>query len=185
MEGTLLSGPEFGPGGYLPPKAAKRARKIVLREQMGFGWPLAAVATALLVAVAGGVYLYTSSRGPTDPFRPVQPLTSVPVAGAATLVVEGASDPGASVLVVRAGGTVRAFRPDQDVAWCPQSQRLESEDSAWTVDGRLVHGPGESLQPVRSVVYDGVVYADLETQLPPPPSGPPGPAPVCGGGTPD
>ena len=185
MEGTPLSGPEFGPGGYLPSKAAKRARKIVLREQMGFGWPLAAVVAALIVAAAGGAYLYTSSRGPAEPFRAVQPLAKIPVGGAATLLVSGTGDPGVSVLVVRAGGSVRAFLPDADVAWCPQSQRLENDDSAWTVDGQLVHGPRRSLQPVRSTVYDGIVYVDVDTQLPPPPPGPAGPPPVCGGATSD
>ena len=182
-----MSGPDFGPGGYLPPKAAKRARKIVLREQMGFGWPLAAVAAAVLVAVAGGAYLYTSSRGPAEPFRALQPLTEVPAGGAATLPVAGAGDPGVRVLVVRAGGSVRAFLPEPDeVSWCAASQRLETTDgdtprpAAWTADGRLVYGERMSLQPLRSTVYDGIVYVDLETQLPPPAPGPPESPPECG-----
>lgn len=148
---------------------------------MGFGWPLAAVVAAVIVAAAGGAYLYTSTRGPTDPFRAVQQLTRVPAGGAATVVVTSTASPGVSVLIVRAGGSVRAFLSEGTITWCPQSQRLESRDSAWTADGRVVHGPRRSLTPVRSVVYDGVVYADLEGQLPPPPPGPPGPPPVCRG----
>ncbi|HUG87123.1 MAG TPA: hypothetical protein VMM13_21320, partial [Euzebya sp.] len=41
--------PEFGPGGYLPARAAQRARKIVLREQMGLHWAVAAVVAGLLI----------------------------------------------------------------------------------------------------------------------------------------
>jgi hypothetical protein len=173
-----LSGPEFGPGGYLPPKAAKRARKIVLREQMGFGWPLAALAAAVLVGITGLLFLRISNQPPGQPFIAMGPLTQVPVGAAQTLdTAEG------SALIVRAGGSLRAFRAEPgDVTWCPESARLESDDAAWTPDGRLVHGEGqESLVPLRSVAYDGVVYVDLSTSLARPQPGPAGGPPVCGG----
>jgi hypothetical protein len=170
-----VAGPEFGPGGYLPPKAAKRARKIVLREQMGWGWPLAAVAASLLVAVAGGIFLLTSNRPPQAPFVALTALNQVDAAGAGT-----ASAPGLStVLVVRAGGVVRTFRmPETDVVWCSESRRLESGDAAWNPAGAAVFGRRASLTPLRSVVFDGTVYVD-PAPLPAPASAPGGAAPAC------
>ena len=175
------SQPEFGPGGYLPPRAAKRARKIVLREQMGTGWPLAAVLAAVLVAVAGGAYLYTSTRAPAAPFVAMGPLTQVEPGSAASVTSDAAG--GVEALVVRAGGTVRAFRAEPgDIAWCPESGRIENAQAAWTPEGRAVHGEAQSLRPLRSVVYDGVVYVDTTTSLPRPPAAPGGAPPVCGAG---
>nr|MBA2530088.1 adenosylcobinamide-GDP ribazoletransferase [Euzebyales bacterium] len=63
--------PDYGPRGYLPERAAKRARKIVLREQMGPAWPLAAVAAALLVGATGLWYLVTAGRPPGPPYTPL------------------------------------------------------------------------------------------------------------------
>jgi hypothetical protein len=158
--------PEFGPGGYLPPKASKRARKIVLREQMGRGWPLAALLASVLVAMAGVAYLYVASRAPGPPFVAVGAITAVPANGAA--VLSPTADDSA-VLVLRAGGPVRAFAtPDPVPQWCATSRRLETATAAWSADGRLVAGTGRSLQPLRSTVHDGVVYVDSSTALPAP-----------------
>ena len=45
--------PDYGPAGYVPPKAAKRARKVVLRAPMGLAWVIAPlVVGVVLVAVA-------------------------------------------------------------------------------------------------------------------------------------
>ena len=173
-----MAGPEFGPGGYLPPKAAKRARKIVLREQMGWGWPIAAVGAALLVAVAGGIFLLTANSPPGAPFVALAPLSQVEPAGAAVL----SSSTRVDVLVVRAGGVVRAFRADADgVAWCSQSRRLETDTAAWSTDGRLVFGDAPSLTPLRSTVFEGTVYVDATSPLPPLEPAPRGQPPVCGG----
>ena len=174
-----MSGPEFGPGGYLPEKASKRARKIVLREQMGFGWPLAAVAASLLVLVAGGVYLLTMNRPPAAPFVAMHPLTRVPADGATTVYGEGDAPP---TLIVRAGGPVLAFRaPTIEVGWCPESGRLESVDAVWLPNGALVYGDRrESLVPLRTVVHNGVIYVDLDTELPPPAAALRDQPPMCG-----
>lgn len=172
-----MSGPEFGPGGYLPPRAAKRARKIVLREQMGFGWPLAAVAASVLVLVAGGVFLYLSTRPPSEPFLPVTQLTDVPADGAA--IGTTVDPPGLVALIVRAGGPLRAFEVDEAPTWCPQSKRLETADAAWTADGRLVYGDRRSLKPLRSVVHDGIVYVDFTTPVPVLGEAPGSEPPVC------
>lgn len=177
-EEEQLSGPEFGPGGYLPPKASKRARKIVLREQMGFGWPLAAVGASLLVLIAGGAFLYLSTRPPSEPFLPVQLLAEVPADGIA--YGSTVDPPAAQAVLVRADGPLRAFQAEGEIQWCPESRRLETADAAWTSDGRLVFGEGESLQPLRSVVYDGVIYVDFYSEpLPRPPPAPAGDPPVC------
>ena len=170
-----MAGPEFGPGGYLPPKAAKRARKIVLREQMGWGWPLAAVAASLLVAVAGGIYLLTANRPPRAPFVAVTALDEVDAAGAGTVDAPGAP----AVLIVRAGGAVRTFRkPATDVVWCGESRRLEAGDAVWTAAGAAVFGARPSLSPLRSVVFDGTVYID-PAPLPRPAAVPGGEPPAC------
>ena len=180
IEEKQLSGPEFGPGGYLPPKASKRARKIVLREQMGFGWPLAAIAASVLVLIAGGAYLVTMNRPPAAPFVEMRRLTEVPAGGAAT--VSGQGDAPAA-LIVRAGGPVRAFRAQPiEVAWCPESGRLESVDAAWLPNGALVYGDRrESLVPLRTVVHNGVIYVDFDTELPAPAPALQDQPPVCAG----
>ena len=170
-----MAGPEFGPGGYLPPKAAKRARKIVLREQMGWGWPLAAVGAALLVAVAGGIFLLTAKEPPQAPYVELAFLAElegpVYVGGAGGLP---------TVLVVRAGGAIRTFRaPPGDPTWCDQSRRVETASAAWTSNGAVVFGDQPSLTPLRSVVYDGTIYVDPTNPLPPPAAAPDGVPPVC------
>ena len=167
--------PDFGPGGYLPSKAAKRARKIVLREQMGFGWPMAAIAAALLVGVAGVAFLRSSSQPPAAPFQAVGEIAAVEASGAGVLGTGAAK-----VLVVRAAGPVRVFAAEAATPiWCPETRRLESPDAAWTADGRSVFGSAPSLQPLRSVVFDGVLYVDLTPSLPRPAAGPPGARPAC------
>ena len=170
---SALSTPEYGPSGYLPPKAAKRARKIILREQMGWQWPLAAGVAALLVVVAGVFFLLGLNRAPAEPFVAVGSITQVPPGDAAVLTADGRS-----AVVVRAGGGLRAFEAQHDTTvWCPVSQRLESPDSTWQLDGTRTHGIGESLRPLAAQVFDGTVYVDFTS-----PSTPPAPAP--GGGPP-
>ena len=168
--------PAFGPRGYLPERAAKRARKIVLREQMGVGWPLAAVAAAVLVAVVGVTYLARSGP-PEEPFRTAGPLARVAAGSAGVVAVDGAGD----VLVVRAGGRVRTFAPpDARVRWCEDSSRLEAADGrVWTLDGILVGGDGAGLRAVPSTVYGDTVYADLTSPGRGLPADPRGETPAC------
>ncbi len=158
--------PDFGPRGYLPERAAKRARKIILREQMGLQWPIAAVVAAVVVLIAGGLYLAFGTKPPAAPFAPVARIESVDPRGAAVLPA-GASQgqdleaPRSDLLVVRAGGGVRTFLAAEGISWCAQSDRLESDrGEVWTSTGRLVSAGGESLTPVPSQVYDGVLYVD-------------------------
>ena len=173
------STPEFGPRGYLPERAAKRARKIVLREQMGSGWPLAALVAAAVVAVAGVWYVVTATGAPSAPYVAVSELTAIEAGTAATF----ATEPGQpDVLVVRAAGGVQAFVAPEggEVAFCAESGRLESsERTVWTPDGRLVGGDGASLAPLSVRVYDGAVYVDPSTAQQPPDPTPRGETPTC------
>lgn len=168
--------PAFGPRGYVPPQAAKRARKIVLREPMGLGWPIAAVTAGVLLGLLGLFYLLTQTGPPGAPFAAAGPLRAVDPRGTAVLRTDAAP-----VLVVRAGGGVRAFlAPSETVAYCDASKRLEGSDgSVWTVDGRLTGGPGPSLAPIPAQVYDGTVYADPSHPADPPPPAPAGASPAC------
>lgn len=166
--------PEYGPRGYLPDRAAKRARKIILREQMGLGWPVAAVVAAVLLAILGIVYLVTQTGPPGPPHRELGALEDFGSAAA----VEAAGD---TVLVVRAGGGVRAFaHPGAAVTWCPASRRLEGRDgTVWTVTGRLVGGDGRSLAPLPVQVHDGRLFVDPSNPLRPPAPHDAGEVPAC------
>lgn len=170
-----MSTPEYGPSGYLPPKAAKRARKIILREQMGWGWPLAAIAAALVVVIAGLLFLRGFTRPPGEPFVPVGAVTAVEPGGAAVMRAGELT-----VVVLRTGGGVRVFAAQHaTTVWCPESQRLESPDSAWRPDGTRTFGSGDSLQPLDSVVFDGLIYVDVATRRTAPPVAPGSEPPVC------
>ena len=172
--------PEFGPRGYLPPRAARRARKIILREQMGLGWPLAAVAACVAVVVVGIAFLLRAGP-PGPPFQAAGPLGAVPPSSAAVVAPGGDGAAGDPALVVRAGGRLRAFAaPGTDVAFCEDSRRLESADgTVWTLDGVLVGGQGTSLRPVAASVYEGTLYLDTTTSRPELPADPRGEVPAC------
>lgn len=146
---------EFGPGGYLPQRAADRARKIVLRERMALSWPVAALVAGLVVLGAGTAFLL-SDGAPDRPFTPVLPFPELPRGDTATADADGAT-----VLAVRAPGAVRVFlAPDQRVAWCAETNRLEGAQGAvWQLDGRRVGGQAPSLRPLPAEVHDGTVYA--------------------------
>jgi hypothetical protein len=161
------AGPAFGPGGYLPERAAKRARKIVLREQMGMQWPIAAMVAAVVVLLAGGWYLVYGQQPPDDPFTPVIDIAEVDPRGAEILAAgaqRGHEPARTDLAVVRAGGGVRVHRlPTAEVVWCEASRRLEAPGGAvWNSNGRLVGGPGASLEPVPAEVFDGVLYVHAD-----------------------
>jgi hypothetical protein len=96
---------------YLPPRAA-RARKLILRSQLGRGWIIASVVFGLVILAAGGLYLAKGGR-PGPPWVRVAALEALP-AGAVTQV-PGASRSarqalaGQVVVVDRRGGELRAF----------------------------------------------------------------------------
>lgn len=148
---------EFGPGGYLPPRAAKRARKIVLREQMGLHWPIAAVVAGILIVLVTLPFVLGQGDPPGPPSVEVGPLEQIDPSG------DGLVDAGGTpVLVVRAGGVLRAFvDPPADARWCPASRRIESPDGRiWTAEGRLIAGDGMSLDRGQAQAHDGLLYVD-------------------------
>jgi hypothetical protein len=88
---------------YLPPKAA-RARKLILRTQLGRGWILAAALFGVLILATGALYLATAGR-PGPPWVRVAPLSAVPAGTAGEL-----PGPGGQVVVVdRRDDRLRAF----------------------------------------------------------------------------
>jgi hypothetical protein len=96
---------------YLPPRAGK-ARKLILRSQLGRGWIVAPVVFGLVILAAGGLYLARAGR-PGPPWVRVAALEALP-AGAVT-EVPGASRSarqalaGQVVVVDRRGDELRAF----------------------------------------------------------------------------
>lgn len=156
---TAAQPPEFGPSGYLPERAAKRARKIVLRAPLGAQWIAASLIAGIVVLAAGVLFLQRSSAAPDVPWVPTVPASAV--AGSANH-----DDP--PVLLVPGAGRIRAFRADGEVAYCPASNRLEATDGrVWSLTGRGLAGAA-SLQEHPVVVHDGVVYVDPTTVLPAP-----------------
>ena len=141
--------PEFGPSGYLPPKASARARKIVLRAPLGLQWVIGSLVVGVVVLVAGWLLLRASSAPLPEPWVAVGPAAEV-----------GAAEwhDGLDVLLVGAGGRIRAFVGADDVAYCPESNRLEAEGRVWTLTGR---GLGtDSLEEHPTFVQDDVLYVD-------------------------
>ena len=96
---------------YLPPRAAK-ARKLILRSQLGRGWILASALFGVVILAAGGLYLARAGR-PGPPWVRVAALEALP-AGAVTEVP--AASPSATqalagqvVVVDRRGEEPRVF----------------------------------------------------------------------------
>src|SRR5829696_5287306 len=97
--------PGRDPGGrvaYLPPKAA-RARKLILRSQLGRGWIVAAALFGVVILAAGALFLARAGR-PGAPWIRVAPVSSM--ADGAVTEVAGAAG---QVVVVDRRGTLRAF----------------------------------------------------------------------------
>ncbi|PSO46294.1 MAG: hypothetical protein BRC32_06550 [Actinobacteria bacterium QS_8_72_14] len=142
---------EFGPPGYLPQRAANRARKIVLREPMALGWPIAAVVAGLIVLGAGAVFLLRGGA-PQEPFVALTELQRLTDGQAAVMPTEEGD-----VLVVRADG----------------------RGTVWRLDGRRVSADGASLRPVPTDVHAGVIYAAVSQPAPAPAPADGDAAPAC------
>lgn len=154
-------GPEFGPGGYLPERAARRARKIVLRAPLGAQWIAAAVLAGLVVVVAG-VLLLTRGGAPGEPFVMVGPVEEV-----AGQVVR---DETTGAWMVGLGGRVRAFVTDEELIYCDASRHLESPGGGvWSLTGRAL-GVRPSLPEHPTVTTDGVVHVDPTVRTDPGPA---------------
>lgn len=146
---------DFGPSGYLPEKASKRARKIILRAPLGLQWVVASLAAGVVLVIAGVLFLQRGSAEPGPPWTPLMPVGAV-----------SASSHDDGVLVVGATGRVRAFiTTDPTIAWCPASNRLEgSGGRAWSLTGRGLGGT-PSLDEHPTLVTGGIVYIDRATTV--------------------
>jgi hypothetical protein len=153
-------GPEFGPRGYLPERAAKRARKIVLRAPLGMQWIVASLLAGVVVVVAGVLLLTRGAGVPGAPFVEVGPVADI--AG------EVVFDQEHEVLLVGLGGRVRAFDAPAEVSYCPASRRLEDgAGRVWALTGRGTGGePSFQERPTRTV--DGLLYLDPTAAAPAP-----------------
>jgi hypothetical protein len=143
--------PEFGPSGYLPERAARRARKIVLRAPLGLQWVIAALVAGVVLLAAGTVFLLRSGAPPGEPWVAVATVDEVG---------DARPDPQLDVLLVGAGGRIRAFIGAGDLTYCEPSNRLEAGDGrVWNVTGRGLGGTA-SLEEHPTLVQDGVLYLD-------------------------
>ena len=153
--------PRFGPGGYLPDRAARRARKIMLRAPLGLQWIVASAVAGLVVLGAGLLFLRSADEPPGEPF----------VAAADVAAVEPALDVADLGVLLVVGGRIRAFPLDDSrLRWCPDSGHIESASGrVWSPTGRALDG-GESLASHPTVIHDGTVYVDPTRLEPGPPS---------------
>jgi hypothetical protein len=98
--------PGRDPGGriaYLPPRAA-RARKLILRSQLGRGWIVASALFGVVILAAGILFLVRAGH-PGPPWVRIAPLSGLP----AEAVTQVADPAGQVVVVDRRGGGLRAF----------------------------------------------------------------------------
>jgi hypothetical protein len=143
--------PEFGPGGYLPDRAARRARKIILRAPLGLQWVVASLVAGAVLLVAGVLLLGRGAAPPPAPWVSLGPLSAL---GTSSV------DPGSGLLVVNVGGRLRAFDAPQGVAYCAPSNRLEHPDGrVWALTGRG-YATTPSLVPVPTLTVSGQAYLD-------------------------
>jgi hypothetical protein len=152
--------PEFGPSGYLPERASKRARKIVLRAPLGLQWPIAALVAGLVVVLAGVLFLRGGDAPPPEPWVAVGEVADI---GASRSLED------LDVLLVGAGGRLRAFADAAEVGYCEPTNRLEAPDGrVWSLTGRGLGGT-PSLDEHPSLVQDGTAYLDPSRTVPGPP----------------
>lgn len=168
--------PEFGPSGYLPERASKRARKIVLRAPLGLQWVVAAVVAGLVVVAAAWLFLSRSSEPPGPPYERVATVAELP-----DLLVTVVS--GEDVAILTAAGRPRAFAVadgPSGLRYCTEANRLVSDDgSVWLPTGRGLGGV-ESLDEHPVLAHDGILYVDPTRTVPgPPPSDDPVDPPIC------
>jgi hypothetical protein len=155
--------PGRDPGGrvaYLPPRAAK-ARKLILRSQLGRGWVVASALFGIVILVAGALFLARGGR-PGPPWARVAPLSALP-AGAVT---EAPGPDGQVVVVDRRGGGLRALLAPAGP--CPVQAAGDGFARActgqrWDADGAPAGGGRGDPAPLRQVpasLAGGDLYVD-------------------------
>lgn len=158
-------GPEGGAGApkeriaYLPPRAA-RARKLILRTQLGLPWMLAALAFAGVILVAGVLLLAQGGR-PGAPWVRLGPAGEFPPGAVAQ--TPGQLEGGAAVVVDRRGGAVRAFLvPPAECAVQADGEGFARPctGEAWTADGAPAGGSAAALEQVPVQLASDEVYVN-------------------------
>lgn len=153
--------PDFGPSGYLPDRAAKRARKIVLRAPLGAQWIVGAILAGILVVIAGVLYLQGRDAPPPAPWVAVGVVTDLEVSE---------FDADLDALIVTAGGRARAFSAAGHVSYCTDSNRLEAADGGvWSLTGRGLDGT-PSLEEHPTLLSADRLYVDPSRTVPAPPA---------------
>jgi len=166
--------PDFGPGGHLPERASRRARKIVLRAPMGVQWILGAIVAGVIIVAAGVLWLATSDDPPGPPWVAVADVDELGDA----MVVDALD-----VLVV-ATGRPRAFAglTELGLAWCDVSGRIEGTGGqVWSATGRAQTSGTASLAQHPTLVVDGALYVDPSVTVEGPDPQVSDPAPACSG----
>lgn len=167
--------PEFGPGGYLPQRAAARARKIVLRAELGLQWVIASIVAGVILLVAGVLWWRAGSELPAR-YEPV-------------IAAEAVDEPGEAAtagrfFVLNDAGRVRAFAlVEPSLTYCRETGNLEArtgpgERRVWSVTGRSLDG-GAGLAQYPVTVADDTVQADPTRPLPAPAGRDEGVEPAC------
>jgi hypothetical protein len=145
---------------YLPPRAGK-ARKLILRTQLGLPWMLAAIAFGVVILVAGTLFLVKGGR-PGAPWQRVAPLRAM----ADGTVSQRPLRAGEVVVVDRRGGTLRAFlAPDGPcpVVGSAGGFARPCTRQAWDRSGAPAGGAGAAaprLRPVPATVAKGELYVN-------------------------
>jgi hypothetical protein len=158
--------PGRDPGGriaYLPPRAA-RARKLILRSQLGRGWIVAAALFGLVILAAGALFLARGGR-PGAPWVRVAPVSALP-AGAVAEV----PGPAGQVVVADRRAGLRAFLtapgpcPVQAAAGGGFARPCTTQrwDADGTPSGALGEGgsPPAPLRRVPAALAAGDLYVD-------------------------
>jgi hypothetical protein len=157
--------PGRDPGGrvaYLPPRAA-RARKLILRSQLGRGWILASALFGVVILAAGVLFLARAGH-PGPPWVRVAAVSSLP----AGTVTEVAGPSGQAVVVDRRDG-LRAFLAPPGP--CPVRAADDGfarscTGQRWDASGAPAGGGGTgqngrpALRRVPAVVAGGALYVD-------------------------
>jgi hypothetical protein len=147
---------------YLPPRAGK-ARKLILRSQLGLPWILAAILFGLVILAAGTLFLVKGGR-PGAPWQRVAPVTRF----ADGTVTQAPLRAGEVVVVDRRGGTLRAFLAPSGacpVVGTPGGFARPCALQAWDQSGEPVRTQASSTLPPRlrampASVAKGDLYVD-------------------------
>ena len=152
---------------YLPPRAVK-ARKLILRSQLGVPW-IAAAALFGLVILAAGTLLLVRAGHPGPPWARVAALRSVPNGMVTQLPAPAAAPGGTVVLADRRAGALRTFLAQAGP--CPVRGAADGGfarpclHQRWAASGAPVPTPGQAtpqaLTPVPFQLARGQLYVNL------------------------